>query len=315
MKRNDDIPALGVRPLIMGILNATPDSFSGDGLWTGKERHEAALAQAARMIEEGADILDIGGESTRPGAAPVSIEEEIARTAPLLKELHARFPDTPLSIDTMKPDVAEAALEAGARLINDVAGDAQGREMLRLAAKHNAYLVLMHNGADTAKIATSPRIGGEYKANLPHVIPAKAGIPFPSFGFFKKSFYKMGKDCDIVSRIPESLSFQKKRAFAAGVPANRLILDPGLGFGKTLEENLALVRAIPKIMGLGAPILIGASRKSFIGRILDAEPQDRLEGTLAITAIAAFLGASIIRVHDVRANARCAKVAAAARRC
>lgn len=285
-----EIPGLGKRPLIMGILNITPDSFSGDGLMvmpppTAEIRRssviEAVLQQARRMIADGADILDIGGESSRPGSIPVSAEDEIERTAPVVEALHERFPLTPLSIDTVKPDVAKAALDKGACIINDISGTNQNPDMLKLASGTGAYIVLMHNSSQSNAVLQDPRLGSMYEA--------------PASG-------------DIVRDVTEQLNRLAENALKAGIKRERIILDPGLGFGKTVEQNLRLINELDKFAALGFPVLSGPSRKSFIGRTLDLSVEDRLEGTCAAIAISVMRGASILRVHDVKAMARVAKM-------
>jgi dihydropteroate synthase len=262
----------GRRTYVMGIVNVTPDSFSGDGLLATVAGQrgaavEAAVAQARRMVEEGADIVDLGGESTRPGHDPVSEGEEAARVVPVVAATHAALPDVPVSVDTSKPAVAEAALDAGATLLNDVWGVAPDDAMARLAAARGVPLVLMHN-----------RVGAHYD--------------------------------DFWLEVMADLRAALGRAVAAGVPRANLIVDPGFGFGKTPEHNLIVMRELAGLRQLGHPILLGASRKSTIGRVLGGLPtEERLEGTLATTAIGIAAGVDIIRVHDVRANVRAALVA------
>ncbi len=275
------IPDLGRRPLVMGVVNMTPDSFSGDGLLNEPDYVTAAVAQAERMVADGADILDIGGESTRPGAEPVSAEEEIHRTAPVIAAIHARLPAVPLSIDTMKPDVATIALKEGASIINDISRMKQDLAMLRLAASSGAYLVIMHNRTIEGAVSLTPRIGGEYLA--------------PTYE-------------NVVSDVVRDLHALAERAKNTGVAADRIILDPGLGFGKTVEQNLLLINEMDKLTSLGYPLLAGPSRKSFIGRVLDSTPEDRLEGTGTAIAICTLRGASILRVHDVKPMARVVKM-------
>jgi dihydropteroate synthase len=266
----------------MGIVNVTPDSFSGDGLLAGSAAGgragsaaaprraaavDAAVIQARRMVDDGADILDVGGESTRPGHQSVSTEEEEARVVPVITAIHAALPDTPVSVDTSKPAVAEAALRAGASLLNDVWGVSPDDSMARLAAGAGVPLVLMHNRAQP-----------EYD--------------------------------DFVAELVDDLQSAVERAIAAGVTPANLILDPGFGFGKTPEHNLIVMRELARLRQLGHPILLGTSRTSTIGRIPGTlPPAERLEGTLATTAIGIAAGVDIVRVHDVRANVRAALVA------
>jgi dihydropteroate synthase len=262
----------GSRTYVMGILNVTPDSFSGDGLLaSGAGRAgaavEAAVAQARQMVAEGADILDVGGESTRPGHDPVNADEEMARVVPVITAIHAALPDVPVSVDTSKPVVAEAAIDAGASLVNDVWGVSPDDAMARLAATRGVPIVLMHNRAQ------------------PH--------------------YQ-----DFVAEFLEAMRAAIARAVAAGVPRRNLIVDPGFGFGKTPEHNLIVMRELANLRGLGRPVLLGTSRKSTIGRLLGGlPPEERLEGTLATTALGIAAGVDMIRVHDVRANVRAALVA------
>jgi dihydropteroate synthase len=252
----------------MGILNVTPDSFSGDGLLgAGPEPVAAAVEQARRMVEEGADMLDVGGESTRPGHAAVAADEEQARVIPVVSALRAALPDVPLSIDTTKAVVAEAALDAGADLINDIWGVGPDDSLARLAAARSVPYVVMHNRAE-------PRYA------------------------------------DVVREVVSDLERALDRAAGLGLPFELLIVDPGIGFGKTAEQNLAVLRDLDALRALGRPILLGTSRKSTIGKVLGGVPADqRLEGTLATTAVGIANGADIVRVHDVAANVRAARVA------
>ena len=262
----------GSRTYIMGIVNVTPDSFSGDGLLSGAAGRlgaavEAALLQAHRMADEGADILDVGGESTRPGHDPVAVDEEMARVIPVVSAICAALPNVPVSVDTSKPAVASAALDAGASLLNDVCGVSPEDAIASLAAERGVPLVLMHNRAQ------------------PH--------------------YR-----DFIAELMEDLRAALDRATVAGVPRWNLIVDPGFGFGKTPAHNLMVMRGLSGLRRLGQPVLLGASRKSTIGLLLGGLPPDeRLEGTLATTAIAIAAGVDMIRVHDVRANVRAALVA------
>ncbi len=262
-------------PRIMGIVNTSPDSFHADSRLPS---HDAALAHARRLVAEGADLLDIGGQSTRPGYVEISEAEEIARTAPLLRALAAEFPRLPLSIDTYKPAVAAAALEAGAHILNDIHGlqGPGGPELARLAASSGAALVVMHN--DPA---------------LRHAAPENAPLP-AVLAFLRRSL---------------------ELAAAAGVPRDRIVLDPGIGFGKTQPQNVALLRHLDALHALGCPILLGVSRKSVFGYLVPelATPADRLEATLAATALAVAQGVQLHRVHDVAPARRAALVAAALR--
>jgi len=267
----------GERTFVMGVLNVTPDSFSGDGLLAAGagidgdapvgpgDPVEAAIVAGRRMVDDGADMLDIGGESTRPGHAPVAAAEERRRVVPVIAALRAALPDTPLSIDTTKPAVAEAALAAGADLVNDVWGVADDDALARLAADHGVPLVVMHNRAEA-----------RYTTFLPELI------------------------ADLQRAI--------ERALRLGVRWSDLIVDPGFGFGKTPEHNLQLLRELGALRMLGRPILLGTSRKSTLGRVLDLPADQRLEATLATTALGIATGADLVRVHDVRANVRAARM-------
>ncbi len=258
--------AWGERTFVMGILNVTPDSFSGDGLIRDGDPLRAAVDQARRMVEEGADLLDIGGESTRPGHAAVDAAEEIGRVIPVVSAVHDALPEIPLSIDTTKTVVAEAALAAGATLLNDIWGVGPDPAMAELAAGARVPLIVMHNREE-------PRYD------------------------------------DVVPEVVDDLRAALDRAERLGVAREDLIIDPGIGFGKTADHNVTLLRHLDALTTLGRPILLGTSRKSTIGRILDLPADERLEGTLATTALGVASGVDIVRVHDVRANVRAARVA------
>jgi dihydropteroate synthase len=260
---------LGEKTLIMGILNVTPDSFSGDGLG-----HDLAqgVKRAEGMLGEGVDIFDIGGESTRPGSESVSAAEELRRVIPLIKTLAAEFP-VPISIDTTKAEVAAAALENGAVIINDITALSFDNKMAHLAAKTGAGVVLMH-------MQGTPR------------------------DMQKNPYY-----ADVIGEIGDFLQAAAQKAEAAGVAKASIMLDPGIGFGKTLEHNLKILRRLEEFTKLGYPLLVGTSRKAMIGKILGAEAPDRLEGTAATVALAIAGGADIMRVHDVKAMSRVAKMA------
>ncbi len=260
----------GEKTFVAGIINVTPDSFSGDGLAAGMapgsaKITEGSVQQARTMVAEGADLLDIGGESTRPGHAAVATEEEIERVIPVLRAIRAELPHVPLSIDTTKPAVAAAALDAGADLLNDVWGVGPDDGLVRLAAERRVPIILMHN-----------RLEPRY-ANL-------------------------------MAELIADLWRAIERAVAAGCPLESLIVDPGFGFGKTAEHNLELLRRLPELHLLGRPIMLGTSRKSTLGRVLDLPPDERLEATLATTALAASCGVDLVRVHDVQANMRAARM-------
>jgi dihydropteroate synthase len=257
----------GSRTFVMGIINATPDSFSGDGLLSAGRGDPlvAAVDQARRMAAEGADLLDIGGISTRPGHAAVSPADELRRAVPVVSAIRAALPDMPLSIDTTQAAVAEAALDAGADMINDVWGVGGDDELLRLAAARQVPVVVMHNRHE-------PR----YRS--------------------------------VVGEVIADLARALERAVACGTAFEALIVDPGIGFGKTAEQNLALLAELEALGVLGRPILLGTSRKSTIGKVLDLAADERLEGTLATTALGIAAGVDIVRVHDVAANVRAARM-------
>jgi dihydropteroate synthase len=256
------------RVRVMGIVNVTPDSFSGDGLLAGStDAVTAAVEQARRMVEEGADVLDVGGESTRPGHAPVTAADELDRVVPVVRAIRAALPEAAISIDTTKPGVAEAALDAGADMINDVWGTGPDGALAALAAQRRVPYAVMHN-RDEARYD------------------------------------------DVVREVVADLERAIDRATGLGLPFDLLLVDPGIGFGKTAEHNLAVLRDLGALRALGRPILLGTSRKSTIGKVLGGVAADqRLEGTLATTALGIAHGADMVRVHDVAANGRAARVA------
>ncbi len=260
---------------VMGILNITPDSFSGDGVADA----EAAISRGVRMEEEGADILDVGGESTRPGSSPVSVDEELSRVLPVIKGLASKV-KIPLSIDTYKGEVAHAAIQAGASIINDVWGGRVDPSILDVAARHSVPIVLMHNRSQSKDAAQNEKLGGRY-----------VGVTYG----------------DLLSDIKKELQERIDAALAAGVAKENIIVDPGIGFGKTVEQNLELLRRFEELQSLGYPILAGPSRKSFVGYTLDLPPEERLEGTLAAVALCIERGANIVRVHDVKEVHRVAR--------
>jgi dihydropteroate synthase len=250
---------LGKRTLLMGVLNVTPDSFSDGGLFSDTEK---AISHGLRMVEEGADIIDIGGESTRPGSKPLELEEELRRVIPVI-EFITKEVNVPISIDTYKSNVAQRAIEAGAQMINDISGLHFDPSLAQVAVKEDVPLVLMH-------IRGTPET--------------------------------MQKDVHYDSLFSEILQYLKdsiQRAESAGLDPRQIIIDPGIGFGKTVDDNLLIIKNLYEFRILGKPILLGTSRKSFIGKILNAEAGDRLEGTLSSIAIGVLNGAHIIRSHDV----------------
>jgi len=264
----------------MGILNVTPDSFSGDGLLQERDRVAAALARARQMLAEGADILDVGGESTRPGSEPVPAEEELRRVIPVVQALRAET-DAVISIDTSKAVVAEAALAAGADIVNDVWGLRLDQDMARVVAERGAPVILMHNRSNPKQAAIDPELGGRY-----------VGVAYDN----------------LMEDVKRELGICLEIAHRAGIPDERIILDPGLGFGKTVAQNLELIDRLDEIKGMGYPLLLGASRKSFVGYTLNLPPDQRSEGSAAITAIGIDRGADIVRVHDVHIHARVARM-------
>jgi dihydropteroate synthase len=280
---NPNTPRLefGKRTYIMGILNITPDSFSGDGLMGEGDLLKAALAQAEEFIEEGADILDIGGESTRPGAATVNVEEELSRVYPVIKALRSNGINALISIDTYKSGVASTALDAGADWINDVWGLHADPKMREVVAQYEVPVILMHNRSKPSQVELQQQLGGRY-----------IGVPYEN----------------LLEDVKHELMESVEIALAAGVKNTNIILDPGIGFGKTVEQNLELVNRLGEIKSLGFPVLLGPSRKSFIGYTLNLPPEERIEGTTAVCAVGITRGADILRVHDVQTIVRVARM-------
>lgn len=258
----------GERTYVMGIINLSPDSFSGDGITDP----EAAAVQARRFASQGADILDVGGESTRPGSAPISIDEEIRRVVPVIERLVSEV-TIPLSIDTCKWEVAHRALEAGAMMINDQWGLKHDRRLAELAAERNVPLILMSNQRDR----------GGYDSGVQR----------------DTAHYQ-----DVMTEVSSSLRASLELALTMNVPRENVILDPGIGFGKTWQQELELIRRLEELKELARPILIGPSRKSFIKMVLDLPASERVEGTAAAVAIGIANGADIVRVHDVQQMVR-----------
>jgi len=250
----------GSRTYIMGILNVTPDSFSGDGIYQDAGK---AVETAERLVEDGADIIDIGGESTKPGSEPVTIEEEIKRTIPVIKKLSKRI-DVPISIDTSKSEVARFALENGASIVNDITGLGSDRKMISVVKEFNAKVVVMHIKGTPQTMQANPEYG------------------------------------NLIQEIKDKLRTIIEKAVIGGIKKENIIIDPGIGFGKTLEHNLEILNRLFEFKELGLPILVGPSRKSFIGKLTGAEPDKRIFGTIASVAIAIKNGADIVRVHDVK---------------
>ena len=279
----------GERTYVMGILNLTPDSFSGDGLLApppfGKSeearQEEATLAQARNFLAAGADILDIGGESTRPGSQPVNAEEEQRRVLPAVRAIATEFPQALISIDTCKAAVAEPALSAGASMINDVWGLRLDPQLATVAARLKVPVILMHNRSKPANVEVREKLGQAYSA----------------------AEYE-----NLLEDVKRDLMVSVRIARSAGIPDDRILLDPGIGFGKTVAQNLELINRLDEIRRLGFPVLLGPSRKSFIGFTLDQPPDQRLEGTAAAVAVGITRGADIVRVHDVLAMLRVARM-------
>ncbi len=257
---------LSSRTHIMGVVNVTPDSFSDGGRLPSTDE---AVSFARRLANDGADILDVGGESTRPGATPVTAEEELARVVPVIERL-ARECDAAISVDTTKPDVARAAVEAGATLVNDISAGTGDPSMIPFVARSGAAFVAMHMRGTPTTMQDGPAYN------------------------------------DVVLEVTRFLIDRALAAKREGV--SQVIIDPGIGFGKTLEHNLRLIREIPVLLATGYPVLVGPSRKSFIGGVLDLPVEDRLEGTAAAVAACVFAGAQIVRVHDVKAMKRVARM-------
>jgi dihydropteroate synthase len=271
----------GARTYVMGIVNITPDSFSGDGLLArGSSAVQAALEQARGFVDAGVDILDVGGESTRPGSQPVDADQEMARVLPVIRALADEF-ETLISVDTYRAQVADEALQAGASIVNDVWGLRADPELAAVVARRRAPVILMHNRSSWVHAEVKDRLGGRY------------------IGMQYQNLLE-----DICHELLESVAL----AHAAGIPEDHILLDPGIGFGKTVEQNLELIDRLAEIRALGYPVLLGASRKSFIGYTLDLQPDQRLEGTAAAVAIGIDRGADIVRVHDVKELARVARM-------
>jgi dihydropteroate synthase len=266
----DEAFVLGDRTLVMGVVNVTPDSFSDGGMFATADD---AVQHGATLADDGADLLDIGGESTRPGSDPVSLDEELGRVLPVIEGLRRARPATPVSVDTRRHEVARAAIQAGAVVVNDVTG---GRDpaMLEVVRDGGVGVVLMHMLGEPKTMQDDPRYD------------------------------------DVVAEVHEYLRERIEAAVFAGIPEVRVCVDPGIGFGKNVEHNLALLRAVPGLCTLGAAVLVGASRKRFIGTLSGTEdPAERLEGSLAAAVLAVAYGADVVRVHDVKETVRAVRVA------
>lgn len=246
-------------PRVMAVLNVTPDSFSDGGCF---QDINAALSRVSEMISQGADIIDVGGESTRPGAAQVSVEEELQRVIPVIEAIHHQYPQIIISVDTSKPEVMQAAVAAGAALINDVRALALPGA-LEVAADTQAAVCLMHMQGQPASMQASPSYA------------------------------------DVLAEVNDFLTNRVNACIAAGIARERIVIDPGIGFGKTLEHNLALLAHLPALMQLELPLLVGVSRKSMIGALLNRPVEQRLSGSVALATASVLAGASIIRAHDV----------------
>jgi len=273
--------AWGHKTYVMGILNVTPDSFSGDGLVKRDRWIQQAVAKSIDLVDDGADILDIGGQSTRPGGVPVSVDEELARIMPVLQELRNQI-DVPISVDTYRAEIASAALEAGADWVNDVWGLRMDSQMAGVVAAKGCPVVIMHNRSKPKNVEQEKMLGGRY-----------VGIEYD----------------DLIGDIKRELLASINLALEAGIRPEKIIVDPGIGFGKTVNQNLELIKNLSQLRSLGYPLLVGPSRKSFIGYTLDLAPDERVEGTAATVAISIERGADIVRVHDVREMSRVAKMA------
>ena len=269
----------GTRTYVMGILNITPDSFSGDGILAKGDAVGVSLEQARRFVAAGAAILDVGGESTRPGSEPIEPEEERRRVLPVIKALVNEFPETLISIDTYKAVIAEEALLAGAHLVNDVWGLRADPRLREVVAKAECPLVIMHNRSSPASVEVRAQLGNAY-----------IGAEYT----------------DLIEDVKRELMSSVSLAREAGIPDERLILDPGIGFGKKVEHNLELINRLSEIRELGFPVLLGPSRKSFIGYTLDLPADQRIEGTAAAIAVGIVRGADLVRVHDVEYMTRVA---------
>ena len=258
----------GERTLVMGVLNVTPDSFSDGGRFLDPE---TAVAHAMRMAADGADLIDVGGESTRPGSDPVSAGKERARVVPVIERLVADLPDVPISVDTRKAEVAKAALDAGVAIVNDISAGADP-DMFGVVKDAEAGMVLMHMQGDPKTMQQAPRYD------------------------------------DVVGEVREFLRERIEAAELAGIDPERLCIDPGIGFGKTPEHNLTLMNHVDALLDLGRPVMVGPSRKRFIGTILDLPEDERVEGTAGAVAWLVAKGAHVVRVHDVKEMARVVRI-------
>lgn len=271
--------SLMTRPTkVMGIINVTPDSFSGDGVMLTSDYIQKAVEQARIFIRQGADILDIGGESTRPGAKPVSLKDELVRVIPVIEAVHSEFPDVLISVDTSKADVARASIRAGATIINDVSGLMMDPDMTDVALDENVPVVIMHSqqGSSIQQIDRTDPLN------------------------------KCGSSIDSI--VADDLDRLAIHAISRGLTRHHIILDPGIGFAKTQEQNLELIGNLDRIRNLGYPVLLGVSRKSFIGYVTGDPVEKRLPGSLAAATIGVMKGAHIVRVHDVAETVQAVRI-------
>ena len=273
--------AWGSQTYVMGILNLTPDSFSGDGILMTGDPIRSSMELAGRFVEAGALFLDVGGESTRPGSQPVDQDEERRRVIPVIKTLAREFPDSLISVDTYKASIAREALDAGAHIINDVWALRADPQLRNVVARAGCPVILMHNRSNPASVEVRSQLGNAY-----------VGAEY----------------IDVIADVKRELMGSVGLALDAGISGDRIILDPGIGFGKKVEHNLELINRLNEIRALGFPILIGPSRKSFIGYTLDLPAEQRLEGTAATVAVGIVRGADIVRVHDVEPLVRVVKM-------
>jgi dihydropteroate synthase len=271
----------GSQTYVMGILNVTPDSFSGDGILAAGDPLTVSLETARGFVEAGAAFLDIGGESTRPGSEPVDAGEERRRVIPVIRALSREFPSVVISADTYKAEIAQEALDAGAHMVNDVWALRADPRLPGVIARAGCPVILMHNRSNPASVEVRAQLGNAY-----------IGAEYQ----------------DLLADVKRELLDSVGIARNAGIPDERIILDPGIGFGKKVEHNLELINRVEEIRALGFPVLVGASRKSFIGYTLDLPPDQRLEGTAATVAVSIVRGADIVRVHDVEPLMRVVKM-------
>jgi dihydropteroate synthase len=271
----------GTQTYVMGILNVTPDSFSGDGILATGDSLRVSLELARRFVEAGALLLDVGGESTRPGSQPIGVDEERQRVIPVIRALVREFPDSLISVDTYKAVIAQEALDAGAHIVNDVWALRADPKLRDVVAQAKCPVILMHNRSNPASVEVRAQLGNAY----------------------------IGADyADLIADVKRELMESVAIARAAGISDDSIILDPGIGFGKKVEHNLELINRLDEIRLLGFPVLLGPSRKSFIGYTLDLPADQRVEGTAAAVAVGIVRGADIVRVHDVEPLMRVVKM-------